>query len=143
MCSDLDPDPYLKGQGHTIQVLQIKDSISFFFIQNNLDIDLTYTRHNLNNFNKHPSITCSYIQKYLGYLSNNLYFLFSHSWQVVVYNFGQIQRTSQVERKTKCSKKQWQDWQLMCFYAEDQTSFAPVTSFSSLFVWICYLTVIV
>jgi len=46
MCSDLDPDPYLKGQG--------------------------YTR------------------------SNNLYFQFSHSWPVVVYNFGQVQRTSQV-----------------------------------------------
>jgi len=24
---------------------------------------------------------------------------------VVVYNFGQVQRTSQVERKTKCSKQ--------------------------------------
>ena len=48
---------------------------------------------------------CSYIQEYLGYRSNNLYFLFSHSWPGVVYNFGQVQRTSQVERKTKCSKK--------------------------------------
>ena len=47
----------------------------------------------------------NYIQKYLGYRSNNLYFLFSHSWLVVLYNFGQVQRTSQVERKTKCSKK--------------------------------------
>ena len=67
--------------------------------QNNLDIDLTYTTHNLNNFNKYPSITCSYIQEYLGYRSNNLYFLFSHSWPVVVYKFGQVQRTSQVKRK--------------------------------------------
>jgi len=50
-----------------------------FFSQNNLNIDLTYTTHNLNNFNKYPSITCSYIQEYLGYQSNNLYFLFSHS----------------------------------------------------------------
>ena len=67
-----------------------------------LCIDLTYTTHNLK---KYPSITCSYIQEYLGYLSNNLYFLFSHSLPVVVYNFGKVQRTSQVERKTKCSKK--------------------------------------
>jgi len=36
---------------------------------------------------------CAYIQEYLGYRSNNLYFLFSHSWPVVVYNFGQVQRT--------------------------------------------------
>ena len=48
---------------------------------------------------------CAYIQEYLGYRSNNLYFLFSHSWPVVVYNFGQVQCTSKVERKTKCSKK--------------------------------------
>jgi len=47
-----------------------------FLSQNNLDIDLTYTTHNLNNFNKYPSMTCSYIQEYLGYLSNHLYFLF-------------------------------------------------------------------
>ena len=67
-----------------------------------LCIDLTYTTHNLK---KYPSITCSYIQEYLGYRSNNLYFLFSHSLPVVVYNFGKVQRTSQVERKTKCSKK--------------------------------------
>ena len=40
-----------------------------FFSQNNLDIDLTYTTHNLNNLNKYPSITCSYIQEYLDYLS--------------------------------------------------------------------------
>ena len=72
-------------------------------------IDFTYTTHNLNNFNKYPSITCSYIQEYLGYRSNNLYFLFSHSWPVVVYDFGQVQRTSQVERKTKCSKKTMRD----------------------------------
>ena len=39
-------------------MLQIKDSFSFFFSQNNLDIDLTYTTHDLNNFNKYPSITC-------------------------------------------------------------------------------------
>ena len=32
---------------------------------------------------------CAYIQEYLGYQSNNLHFLFSHSWPVVVYNFGQ------------------------------------------------------
>ena len=70
-----------------------------------LCIDLTYTTHNLKNFNKYPSITCSYIQEYLGYRSNNLYFLFSNSLPVVVYNFGKVQRTSQVERKTKCSKK--------------------------------------
>ena len=48
---------------------------------------------------------CAHIQEYLGYWSNNLYFLFSHSWPVVVYNFGQVQSTSQDERKTKCSKK--------------------------------------
>ena len=48
---------------------------------------------------------CAYIQEYLFNWSNNLYFLFSHSWSVLVYNVGQVQRTSQVERKTKCSKK--------------------------------------
>ena len=48
---------------------------------------------------------CAYIQEYLGHRSNNLYVLFSHSWPVVVYNFGQVQRTSQDERKTKCFKK--------------------------------------
>ena len=33
MYSDLDPDPYFKGQGHVRQckMLQIKDSFSFFF----------------------------------------------------------------------------------------------------------------
>ena len=46
---------------------------------------------------------CAYSEEYLDY--NNLYFLFSHSWPVVVYNFGQVQHTSQVERNTKCSKK--------------------------------------
>ena len=46
---------------------------------------------------------CVYIQEYLGYRSNNLYFLISHSWPVVEDNFGQVQRTSQVERKPKCS----------------------------------------
>ena len=66
-------------------MLQIKDSFSFFFSQNNLGIDLTYTTYNLNNFNKYPFITCSYTQEYFGYRSNNLYFLFSHSWPVVVY----------------------------------------------------------
>ena len=34
-----------------------------------------------------------------------MFILFSHSLPVVVYNFGQVQRTSQVESKTKCSKK--------------------------------------
>ena len=66
MCSDLDLDPYLKCQGHKkhCKMLQIKDSFSFFlFSQYNLDIDLTYTTHNLNNFNKYPSLTCSYIQE--------------------------------------------------------------------------------
>ena len=48
---------------------------------------------------------CAHIQEYIGYWSNNLYFLFSHSWPVVVHNSGQVQRISQVERKTKCSKK--------------------------------------
>ena len=48
---------------------------------------------------------CAYIQEYLGYRSNNLYFLFSHSWPVVVYTFSQVHHTSQVERKTKCSQK--------------------------------------
>ena len=66
---------------------------------------LTYTTHNLNNFNKYPSITCSYIQEYLGYLSNKLYFLFSHSWPVVVYNFGHVQRTSTVEREKRVLKQ--------------------------------------
>jgi len=111
MCRDLDPDPYLKGQGHIRHYVQQADVTNqgliflLFFSQNNLDNDLTYTTHNLNNFNKYPSITCSYIQEYLGNRSNILYFLFSHSRKVVVYNFGQVQRTSQVERKTKCSKK--------------------------------------
>jgi len=68
MCNDLDPDEYLKGQGHT-----------------------------------RPEVTV--LREYLGYQSNNWYFLFSHSWPVVVYHFGQFQGTSQVERKTKCSKK--------------------------------------
>ena len=48
---------------------------------------------------------CAYIKEYLGYQSNNLYYLFSHSWSVVAYNFGQVLRTSQVTRKTKCTKK--------------------------------------
>ena len=39
---------------------------------------------------------CAFIQEYLGYRSNILYFLFSHSWPVVVYTFGQVKRTSQV-----------------------------------------------
>ena len=116
MCSDLDPDPYIKGQCHTrhCKMLQIKDSFSFLFSQINIDIDLTYATHNLNN--KYPSITCSYIQEYLGYQSNNLYFLLSHSWQVVVYNFDQAQGTSQVERKTKCSKT---TAGLLCFHGTD------------------------
>ena len=80
-------------------MLQIKDSFSFLFSQINIDIDLTYATHNLNNFNKYPSLTNSYIQEYLSYQSNNLYFLFSHSWSVAVYTIGQVQRTSQVERK--------------------------------------------
>ena len=43
MCSDLDPDPYIKGQCHTrhCKMLQIKDSFSFLFSQINIDIDLT------------------------------------------------------------------------------------------------------
>ena len=45
-------------------------------------------------------LTCSNIQEYLGYL----YYLFSHSWPVVLYNLSQIQGSSQVERKTKCTK---------------------------------------
>ena len=112
MCSDLDPDPYFKGQGHTharvravtyvhidglpanlVQMLNIFITCVFsskavkqcyevttiyifhfienteglllhrcyksrthfpsFFSQNNLDINLTYTTHNLNNFNKY------------------------------------------------------------------------------------------
>jgi len=43
----------------------------------------------------------AYKHEYLAYRSNNLYFLFSHSWPVVVYNLSQVQRTSQVERKNK------------------------------------------
>ena len=112
MCNDLDFDPYLKGQGHTntygLLFHRCYKSMTHFppvFRKNNLDIDLTYSTYNLNNLNKYPSITCSYIQEYLGYQSNNLYFLFSHSWPVLVYNSGQVERTSQVERKTKCSKK--------------------------------------
>ena len=88
-----------------VRCYKSRTHFSSFFSQNNINIDLTYTTHNLNNFNKYHSITCSYIQEYLGYLSNNLYFLFSHSWPVVGYTFGQVQRTSKVERKTKCSKK--------------------------------------
>jgi len=42
MCNDLDPDEYLKGQGHT-----------------------------------RPEVTV--LREYLGYQSNNWYFLFSHS----------------------------------------------------------------
>ena len=52
------------------KTLQIKDSL---FGQNNLCIDLTYSTHNLNNFNKYPFIICSYIQEYLGYRSNNFF----------------------------------------------------------------------
>jgi len=48
---------------------------------------------------------CAYIQEYLVNWSSNLYFLFPHSWSVVVYNVGQVQRRGQVERKTKCSTK--------------------------------------
>ena len=51
---------------------------------------------------------CAYIQEYLGYQSNNLYFLLSHSSPVVVYNISQVQRTSQVKGKTKFLKKQRQ-----------------------------------
>ena len=76
----------------------------FFVAKITLILNLP-TLHTIWITNKYPSITCSYIQEYLGYLSNNLYFLFFHSWQMVMYNFGQVQRTSQVERKTKCSKK--------------------------------------
>ena len=47
---------------------------------------------------------CAYIQEYLGSRANNLYFLFSHSWPVEVYTFGQVQCTSQVERKTNVLK---------------------------------------
>jgi len=47
----------------------------------------------------------NYIQEYLGYQWNNLYFLFSHSLPVIGYHFGQVQPTNQVERKTICSKK--------------------------------------
>jgi len=87
MCSDLDLGPYLKGQYICITLLKIHKACFFIDVtnqglilsQNNLDIDLTYTTPNLNNFNKYPSITCSYIQEYLGCQSNNLYFLFSHS----------------------------------------------------------------
>ena len=56
-------------------------------------------------FESQPLKCITYIQEYLGYRSNDLYFLFSHSLPVVEYNFGQVQHTSQVERKTKCSKK--------------------------------------
>ena len=110
-------------------MLQIKDSFFFFFSQNTLDIDFTYTTHTLNKFNKYPSITCSYIQEYLGYRSNNLYFLFSHSWPVVVYTFGQVQLTSQVERKTKCSKK------TKCFTAGDIALLNTIMADSTSYQW--------
>jgi len=61
-------------------------------------------KHTLNNVNKYPSITCSYIQEYLGYRSNNLYELFTHSRPVLVYKSGHVQRNSQVERKTNIIK---------------------------------------
>ena len=86
-------------------MLQIKDSFSFFFSQNNFDIYLTYTTHTLNNFNTYSSITFSFIQEYLGNRSNNLYFLFSHSWPVVVYNFGQVQFTVRLRETQNVLKK--------------------------------------
>jgi len=101
MCSDLDSDPCLKGQCYTRHLtVRVHNAlvcsityICIFGLPSNLVQMLSLLRR------------CAYIQEYLGYLSNNLYFLFSHSWPVVVYNFGQVQRTSRVERKTKYSKK--------------------------------------
>ena len=51
---------------------------------------------------------CTYIQEYLGYQSNNLYFLFSHSWPVVVYNYGQVQRTRLREKQNVLKKQRWE-----------------------------------
>ena len=39
----------------------------------------------------------NYILEYL----NNLYFLFSHSWPVVVYNVGQVERKQNVIKKQR------------------------------------------
>mgnify|MGYP006890262058 FL=1 len=50
----------------------------------------------------HPD---SYLKGQVTGDQTTLYFLFSHSWPVVVYDFGQVQCTSQVERKTKCLQK--------------------------------------
>jgi len=102
MCSDIDLDPCLKGQGHTrhLKVRQSKHAgvrtITYICIDG-LPSDLVQMLTSLNIF--------IFIQEYLGYRSNNLYFLFSHSGPVVVYNFGRVQRTSQVERKKNVLKK--------------------------------------
>ena len=76
MCSDRDSDPYLKGQGHT-RHLKVRvhnhacvRTITYVYIDglpSNLVQMLSLLRR------------CAYIQEYLGYRSNNLYFLFSHS----------------------------------------------------------------
>ena len=95
----------VKVTQHIVRCYKSRIHFPSFFSQNNLDIDLTYTTHSLNNFNKYPSITCSYIQEYLGYRSNNLYFLFSHSWPVVVYSFVSGLTYQSGWEKTKCSKK--------------------------------------
>ena len=110
MCSDLDPYPYLKGQGHTIHL-----KVRVHMLVSALKLMYTLMDYHLNLVQILSLMRlCAYIQEYLGYRSNHLYFLFSHSWPVVVYNFGQVQRTSEVERKTKCSKKTTAGTALFC-----------------------------
>ena len=73
MCSDLDLDPYLNGQGHTFKGQSTHAhvrAITYVCIDglpSNMVQMLSLLRR------------CAYIQEYLGYRSNNLYFLFSHS----------------------------------------------------------------
>ena len=148
MCSDLDSDSYLKGQGHTrhlkVRIYMLVSALLLMYAL--MDYHLTWCKFWPHWDNVHwswlgsipqrsrsqgtfkgqsthacvhtipyicidwlPSSLvqmlsllrlCAYIQECLGYQSNNLYFLFSHSWPVVMYNFGQVQCTSQVERKT-------------------------------------------
>jgi len=62
-------------------------------------------------------IRCAYIQEYLGYRSNNLYFLFSHSWPVVVYNFCSVltyqsgwEKNKMLFKKNSCQISKNRSW---------------------------------
>ena len=106
MCSDLDPDPYLKrSRSHETfksQSTHARVRAITYICIDGLPSNLVQMLSSLKR--------CAYIQEYLGYQSNNLYFLFAHSWPLIVYNFGQVQHTSQVERTSECSKKQWRGY---------------------------------